>query len=185
MSGQFHTAQFPPGWVGTPFRLSGGGAARQRRCRGATQQYHAPDSGRADIPERRHRISVSLTCSSPARRRGRRHTGAVSYSPKERSGEAHRGWLHHPTPPVQPRSSMVERPRTDAVARSFPRRSEDRFYDGSWPGGEAVRAHPHHTGHGTLSATVTCGPTEAARRVMVASATMTTTRALTARGLAA
>ena len=53
--------------------------------------------------------------------------GAARWSHAPRSGlpprsgaEKHtRGWLDHPIPPVQSRSSMVERPRTGAAARSF------------------------------------------------------------------
>ena len=49
MSGQFHIAQFPPGCVGTTFRLSGGGAARKRRRRAAPPRHHAAASRRTEI----------------------------------------------------------------------------------------------------------------------------------------
>ncbi len=92
MSGQFHAAQSPPPCLPSPcaplpclpppcapppcvesiFRSSGGGAARQRRRRAAPRQHR----GEAVTP---HRTSVRPTCSSPAQRHGRLHSGPVSH----------------------------------------------------------------------------------------------------------
>jgi len=116
MRGQFHTAQFQSGWVESIFRSSGGGAARKRRYRPVPPQYRVPDSRRTEISERGHRTRVRLARSSPAQLGGRMHPGLVSHHGAEKHT---RGWLDHPIPPVQSRSSMVGRPRTGAAARSF------------------------------------------------------------------
>jgi len=148
IGGQFHTAQAPPGCVASIFRSSGGGAARERRRRPVPRQYRTSASRRTSIPERGHRTSIRLTRSSPAQLRGCMHPGPVSQhgaeqgstpvggstTPAQQLGRGGARW--YATGPALPRGPSLDGLKTDSTVS---------MYGGSWPGGEAVRAHPHHT----------------------------------------
>jgi len=155
LSGEFHTTQFrsgcvPPRWVGTIFRSSGacpprrwaacpalrrwGGAARKRR-----RQYSTPDS-------RRHRTSVRLTRSSPARLHGRMHASPISPHGAEQGSTPVGGSTTTPRQPSRgaawwdgPGPALPRGPSLDGLKTTVS------LYGRSWPGGEAVRAHPHQT----------------------------------------
>ena len=146
MSEPFHAAQFPPGCVGTTFRLSGGGATCQRRRRLVPRQDHDTASRRTWILERRHRTRVRLTRSSPARLRARMRPCPVSHHGAEQGSRPVGGstsplrqrrregiWWYGPGP-APPRGPSRDGLKTDSTG------------DGrSWPSDEPVLAHPHYT----------------------------------------
>ena len=117
MSGQFHTARFPPRCVPPEcvesiVRSSGGGAAPKRWRRPVPRQYRVPAS-------RRNKSNFRPTHSSPAQRRGRL-PGPVSCQGVEQGSTLVGGSTILSHRASQSGSSMVGRPRTGAAARSFP-----------------------------------------------------------------